>query len=142
MQREVIMSEPVYHALRDTITIKSVAKDNSYVFFEVLNPQGSGPPPHMHDWEEVMYVLDGSLDVMIDGIVTTVTAGMNCSIPSGALHSFKGGAPNGSRFLTFAAPAGIEHFFADLDREIGVPNGPPDVAKVKEISARHGYRWP
>ncbi len=136
------MTDRIYHAMRDTITIKSIAPSEAYVLFEVANPQDSGPPPHMHHWDEVMYVLEGTVDVMVDGNVTTANAGSTVSVPAGTLHNFKGRGPSGSRFLVFASPAGIERFFEELDREIGVPKGPPDVGKVKAISERHGYRWP
>lgn len=31
---------------------------------ELLLPQGAGPPPHHHEWDEAYYIADGEVNVM------------------------------------------------------------------------------
>ena len=35
--------------------------------FDTSGPAGSGPPPHAHAWEEIHVVLEGELEVTVDG---------------------------------------------------------------------------
>jgi hypothetical protein len=54
-------------------------------------------------------------------------------VPGGAVHTYKVTSPT-ARLLMWATPAGLEHFIADLAREISMP---PDLGRVLEIAARH-----
>ena len=46
----------------EQITILTSNKEYSgYELFIRQGPEGSGPPPHRHDWDESFYLLDGSV---------------------------------------------------------------------------------
>jgi hypothetical protein len=47
--------------LADKIRVIVSAKDTAakYELFELQGPEGSGPPPHCHPWDEAYYMLDG-----------------------------------------------------------------------------------
>jgi quercetin dioxygenase-like cupin family protein len=49
--------------------------------------KGSNVPLHQHIHEQITYILDGQLDMMIGGVAYSLTAGMYHVIPSGTPHS-------------------------------------------------------
>lgn len=88
-----------------------------------VTPGMPGPPPHRHlDAAEYFYVLEGSLEVMVDGEWLALSAGGTSVVPAGALHTFRlvGGTP--ARFITGWEPHGFEQFFLDA----GVPVDEPE----------------
>lgn len=55
-----------------------------------LPPESVAPPPHVHDGLIEEYeVIEGSLDVMVDGKWSKLDPGDSASVPPGALHTFK-----------------------------------------------------
>src|SRR5512132_4307479 len=79
---------------------------------EVLVRPGSGPPPHTHVHSELLYVLNGELEVEVDGARQTVNAGELAAVPGGAAHTYRNTSSEPARFLAVLHPAGHEHFFA------------------------------
>ena len=51
--------------------------------------RGSSIHEHFHPQEEVYEVLEGELEVMIDGVAQIVRAGLVAIVPSGVRHSVK-----------------------------------------------------
>jgi quercetin dioxygenase-like cupin family protein len=49
--------------------------------------KGSSVPLHSHINEQITYIIEGQLDMMIGGIPCSLTAGMYHIIPSNVLHS-------------------------------------------------------
>ena len=49
--------------------------------------KGSKVPLHSHINEQITYIIEGQLDMVIDGISCPLTAGMYHIIPSNVLHS-------------------------------------------------------
>ncbi len=49
--------------------------------------KGSQVPMHSHINEQITYIIEGQLDMMIGGIPCSLTAGMYHIIPSNVLHS-------------------------------------------------------
>lgn len=48
------------------------------------------PPPHIHPYQVESYkVLEGSLDVIVDGTWSTLQPGDSASVPIGASHTFR-----------------------------------------------------
>lgn len=43
------------------------AATGSYEIFRQAGPEGSGPPPHSHPWDEAFYVIAGQVMFGIDG---------------------------------------------------------------------------
>src|SRR3954468_17062114 len=42
------------------------AETGSYEIFRQAGPEGSGPPPHSHPWDEAFYVIDGQVAFGVD----------------------------------------------------------------------------
>jgi len=49
--------------------------------------KGSSVPMHSHIHEQITYILEGQLDMVIDGVDCSMTAGMYHVIPSHVPHS-------------------------------------------------------
>jgi mannose-6-phosphate isomerase-like protein (cupin superfamily) len=73
------------------VLTRSTADTNGeLVEFEWILPGGAfAPPPHVHPRQVEEYeVLEGVLDVMIDGERRSLTEGQSASVPIGTVHTF------------------------------------------------------
>jgi mannose-6-phosphate isomerase-like protein (cupin superfamily) len=81
--------------------------DGAVVEMEFVLPAACvPPPPHVHRSQEEAYeVLEGSLDVMIDGRWRTLGVGESAVVPIGALHTFRNRSGAVVRVLNQHRPA-------------------------------------
>ena len=102
-------------------------------------PEGAGPPPHQHDWDESFYVIRGEVRFIAGGEAASCSAGTLVHVPAGTVHAFSFG-PGGAEMLeiTGGRSKAIRMFTA-LDREI--PPGPPDVAQVVRVASNYGVQF-
>ena len=100
--------------------------------------EGTGPPPHSHDWDESFYVSHGQIQFTCGGAATMCAAGTFVHVPAGTVHSFSYGPGGGEMIeITGARSQSIE-MFSELAREL--PPGPPDVAKAIQVLGKHGCK--
>jgi len=99
-------------------------------------PDGAGPPPHSHDWDETFYVTRGQVEFVCGGEAATCTAGTLVHVPAGTVHAFRFGPGGGEMFELTGKRSNATAAFTALDREI--PPGPPDLAKAVEVLAENG----
>ena len=111
----------------------------AWSLFEEDVPYGMGPPPHVHDWDEAYYILEGAVDFHIDGKVVRSCRGDFNYLPRNTVHGFKGASDEPARVLIFAAPAHGSEFFHELNDK--VRSLPEDGAKIPEIGERHGIQF-
>jgi quercetin dioxygenase-like cupin family protein len=107
----------------------------SYEVFLQRGPEGSGPPPHSHPWDESFYVMAGRIDFGIGDRSQTASPGTLVHLPAGTVHWFRFG-PGGGEMLSMTSRLGASAMFADMAREIAPVN--PDLAKLAEVGSRHG----
>jgi hypothetical protein len=97
----------------------------SFGLVEVSTPEGSGPPPHVHEREdELFYVLEGTYEVTVGG---ELRGGGRL----GHLRSTKDPArvrceAGPARHLGFVFPNGWETFFHDVVRTMGESSPNPE----------------
>jgi quercetin dioxygenase-like cupin family protein len=115
----------------DTYTILVSGSDTAgrYTLIDMHVPNGGGPPPHRHDFEEMFTVIEAEIEVTFRGEKSTAHAGDTINVPANAPHQFTNAAAAPARLLCMCTPAGQEEFF----REIGDPvpgrtSPPPDLA--------------
>ena len=60
--------------------------------------EGTGPPPHSHDWEESFYVTMGQVRFTCGAETTICPAGTLVHVPAGTVHAFSYG-PGGGEML-------------------------------------------
>ena len=102
----------------DTYTILVAGKDTAgrYCLIEMHIPPDGGPPPHRHDFEEMLSVLEGEIEATFRGKKTIIRAGETINIPANAPHQFQNKSGQPARLLCLCSPAGQEEFF----KEVGV----------------------
>jgi quercetin dioxygenase-like cupin family protein len=100
-----------------TILVSGAQTAGRYCLIDMLIPDGSGPPPHRHDFEEMFTLLEGELEFTFRDHTQTVRAGSSVNIPANAPHVFKNTSGKTVRMLCMCTPAGQEEFFM----EVGTP---------------------
>jgi mannose-6-phosphate isomerase-like protein (cupin superfamily) len=89
--------------------VTSAAADTggARVEMEFTLPSGSvSPPPHVHPRPVEEYeVIEGTLELMVDGEWRTLTAGQAASVPAGVLHTFRNRSGAPVRVRNVHAPA-------------------------------------
>src|ERR1700678_2850469 len=97
----------------DTYSILVSGTDTAgrYCLIDMLVPDGGGPPPHRHDFEEMFSLLEGELEFTFRGRTQTVRAGSTVNIPANAPHQFKNKSGGTAHMLCVCTPAGQEEFF-------------------------------
>ena len=69
-----------------TILVSGHETRGRYCLIDMLVPDGGGPPPHRHDFEELFSLLEGELDFTFRGRTQTVKAPASLNIPANAPH--------------------------------------------------------
>jgi quercetin dioxygenase-like cupin family protein len=122
----------------ESITVLGPAeRTQGYEVFHQAGPEGSGPPPHAHDWDESFYVISGDIEFGAEAETFVAKAGSFVHLPAGTLHWFRFGV-GGGEMLSMTSRAGASKLFADIDREVGL--GPPDLEKLAAVAMRNGLR--
>jgi mannose-6-phosphate isomerase-like protein (cupin superfamily) len=102
---------------------------------QVAQP-GSFVPPHMHEkFDEVSYVLEGELGVMVGEEEFQVPTGAFVVRPKGVPHALWNIGERSARFLDMYTPAGHEAFFEELARMFSAPF-PPSFDQFVEAGRR------
>ena len=107
-----------------------------YELFLQEGPEGSGPPPHSHDWDESFYIVKGEVELTFAGKTVSAVPGTLVHLPAGTVHSFRFGRGGGQMISVTAHDGRASKLFSDIDREIAP--GQPDFAKLSDIADRNG----
>ena len=106
--------------------------------FAMAPPPAPGPPPHIHeDADEAVYVIEGTLEMGIDGRTLSGSAGSAMFVPRGTLHSLANPGPAPARMLVILTPAGYEGFWREMAALRAQLGGPPDPAAVTELQGKY-----
>jgi quercetin dioxygenase-like cupin family protein len=124
----------------DRVIVKAIAADQPHALFEVTTRGPSGPPPHCQPWVETYYILEGALDVQIDGTWHVAASGATVHVPAGAARAHRAHEAKRCRFLVLAANRAIPELFRALDEEPTV--AATDVAAVGRAAASFGVKPP
>ena len=106
--------------------------------YDTSGDTGMGPPPHTHGWSETYFMIEGELDVVLEGSPPQrLTAGMVAHAPADTSHAYRIAA-DGTRFLTILSAGNGHAFFQQMDEEVSMP---PNLADVVRIGTAHGIRF-
>lgn len=108
-----------------------------YEIFLQRGPEGSGPPPHSHPWDESFYVVKGRMEFGIGAETMAASPGTLVHLPAGTTHWFRFGA-GGGEMISMTSRLGASTMFADMAREVSPVN--PDLERLTEVGARHGLK--
>lgn len=115
-----------------------LATDPAYALIQhTLGAGLIGAPPHRHNREdELSYVLEGTLTVWREGVVTEASPGTLIQKPRGEWHTFWNAGDITVRFLEIISPPEFANYFRELATIIPQA-GRPDPAKVMGLAARY-----
>jgi quercetin dioxygenase-like cupin family protein len=116
--------------------LASAAQTGSYEIFFQAGPEGSGPPPHNHPWDEAFYVLHGEVAFGVGDRESLAVEGTLVQVPGGTTHWFRYGR-GGGEMLTMTSGEGASAFFTDVDRNVSPEN--PDLGKFIGIAESHAW---
>jgi len=129
--------EPALNVVGTQVTVlASNAATQSYGITLQQGAEGTGPPPHSHDWDEAFYVLKGEIRFLCDGRVYDCNAGTLVHVPRGTIHGFSYGSGGGQMLEITGTGALAAQMFTAIDKEI--PPGPPDIPKLLDVLTRNG----
>ena len=72
----------VIHVLADA------SQTGSFEIFDQRGPEGAGPPPHPHPWDEAYFMLEGEMDVLLGDRTVVLKVGDFAHVPAGTVHCF------------------------------------------------------
>jgi quercetin dioxygenase-like cupin family protein len=113
------------------------AMGSSLEIFDTSGPAGAGPPPHCHPWEEVYVVLEGELEVTVDGEPQVLKPGGVAHVPGGVAHAYRNITE--THFLTIVTEGRASEFFVQVSKEVEM--SPPDIPGVVRVAASHDIEF-
>lgn len=100
-----------------TFLVTSEQSGGTYYAIEATVPPAGGPAPHLHRLEhESLYVLQGTLDVVIDDKRALAAAGDFVHIPCDTMHSFRNIGDTTARVLLIFSLDDAEYVFGATPR--------------------------
>ncbi|NGZ09910.1 MAG: cupin domain-containing protein [Nitrospira sp. LK70] len=130
------MSPPCNVIGTQVTVLASNAATQSYGITWQQGAEGTGPPPHSHDWDEAFYVLKGEVPFLCDGKTYACNVATLVHVPRGTVHGFRYGSGGGQMLEITGAGALAAQMFRAIDKEI--PSGSPDLPKLLDVLTRNG----
>lgn len=115
--------------------LASHALTQGYELFLQEGPEGSGPVPHTHPWDESFYVIRGEIQFAIEEQEMTAVPGTLVHVPAGTAHWFRFGKAGGQMLSVTGAGSRASSMFADIDAV-----GSRDVEQLRDACERNGLR--
>jgi mannose-6-phosphate isomerase-like protein (cupin superfamily) len=73
-----------------------------------LEPNTKGPGPHSHDEDDVFYVLEGTVSIVVGDRWVDAPRGAFVLAPGGVVHDFENRTGTRAGFLNISAPGNFE----------------------------------
>jgi len=98
--------------------IRSEHTNGQFCCHEIAVPaRHAGPPPHLHkELDEIMYVIEGTVQVMVGETVTDIHAGEYHLRPHGIAHTFWNASDLPTRFIDMYPNQDFPSFFEEMVR--------------------------
>lgn len=114
--------------------------DGALYMFESTFGPGDGNRLHLHRREdEITYVLEGAIEVRLEGSTQTLGAGGVAHLPRNLAHALRNPLATPSRYLFLAVPAGLDLWFDALAK--ARDDGLLDDAMFNQLSADFDLEW-
>lgn len=98
--------------------------------------EGSGPPPHSHEWDEAFFVLTGEVAFTCQDKTYHCTTGAFVNVPAGEVHAFSYGKGGGRMLEITGNGSQASQLFRELNRDIAAEA--PDLTRISEVFQRNG----
>ena len=127
-------------ALGITHKLTSAQTGGAYYLCEAIFGPESGSPLHIHHKEdEVIYVLEGAIEIRLDKDRLHLPAGGIVHLPKHIPHGLYNPLKTSLKIIVHAIPGGLEHYFDEV--EAALQNGSLDTETHTKISAKYGLEW-
>jgi uncharacterized cupin superfamily protein len=138
----VLNDKPVeydFGGSRTRLLVSGEHTEGAYCMLEIFAPAGRATPMHRHEREdETLFMLDGELEVMVDGTPHRLLSGSTIVLPRGTQHQFINRTEQTAHYLLICTPAGFERFVdacTDAHTEPVTPQAPSDADKARMRAA-------
>jgi mannose-6-phosphate isomerase-like protein (cupin superfamily) len=132
--------EKRFSARGSVMLFKALAEQDSGDFSlmeRTLPPGGRRPPPHRHsNCSEAYFVLDGVVEVTVEGEDLALGPEGFVLVPRGTRHTFGNAGEREARLLVIHAPA-MDGYFAGL-HDLWNRDEPPSPDEERALMARFG----
>jgi mannose-6-phosphate isomerase-like protein (cupin superfamily) len=120
--------------------LTSAQTGGAYYLCEAVFGPESGSPLHIHHYEdEVIYVLEGAIDIRLNREKLSVPMGGIVHLPRKIPHALYNPLKRALKIMVHAIPGGLENFFDEVDA--AVQNGSLDNETYTAISKKYGLEW-
>ncbi len=120
--------------------LASSAATQGYEVFLQQGHEGSGPPPHYHDWDESFYITKGVVEIGYGEQVLTASVGTFVHVPAGTIHYFRFGTGGGEMISVTSQNGNASRLFTRIDE--AVPPGAPDLQTLLGVAQECGVTIP
>ena len=129
-----------FNIFGNSVTVKVSGHDTGgkFALMHDVTPPLGGPPLHRHHTDtEAFNVLEGEFVFELDGSRTAVGPGATVFIPPGVVHLYQNVGDRPGQMLIYIEPAGLDLFFAELDRLLRA-SAEPDMPAIAGLHQKYG----
>ena len=124
------------------VEVSSDESDGQVTVMQMTVAPGFGPPPHVHEGGESVYVLEGQVRYHIGGETFEGGPGTFFYVPPGVEENFEPAGDKPLKVLVVYTPGGMDKFFAEAGdpaerHELPTPTE-PDLDRIIRTAAKHG----
>ena len=125
-------AETVWNILGQTYYLK--ASSDAAFAFEVLGAPGTFVPPHIHPTQdEFIYLVEGAMELTLDGALHPLAAGGTARLPMGVSHGYKNVGTGMVRALFWVSPTRKLHELFKLIDNVADPGEVVRLASTCEV---------
>lgn len=123
-----------------THKLTSEQTGGAYYLCEAIFAPESESPFHIHHHEdEVIYVLEGLIDIRLDHKKLQAPVGGIIHLPKNIPHAIYNSLKTPLKIMVYAIPGGLENYFDEV--EAALEGGVLDDETFNKISTRYGIEW-
>jgi mannose-6-phosphate isomerase-like protein (cupin superfamily) len=127
-----------------TVLLDGAGSDGRAAIVRHELPAGLATPLHAQPGDdEGFVVLEGEIELWVEGELRRAAAGDAIWVPRGTRHAFRVVSREGAHVISFGSPAGHDRFFALGGHPVAgagePPAGPPDTEKLGAAAAAAGF---
>ena len=96
-------------------------------------------PPHVHENDVWLYLLEGEMHARVGDEIVKATPGSWVLKPRGIPHTMWNAGTEPARLIEVYTPGGFEHFFRNFGARLR--QGPIGLDELNQLGAPHGIRF-